>query len=237
MSEAHEVGLGLAARGVHVISVDYRRVPPWSPFRKPRPGVLPGVRFPVPLDDAIAAFKAVALSESASGQQSSRVALGGASAGACLAAAATWDLSKGRERPTSLILAYPTVHAQLPRMRPELTKKLRTFRGLWQFTPATVERMNRNYAGSLAAMTDPRAFPGGADLSHFPSTLILNAEYDSLRASGDAFASELALHNVPIENEYMPGTRHGFLNKPGTAGMIAGLDRIASWLLASPRSA
>ncbi|MEW9870736.1 alpha/beta hydrolase [Arthrobacter sp. HS15c] len=237
MPEAHDVGLGLAARGVHVISVDYRRVPPWSPFRKPRPGKLPGVRFPVPVDDVTAAFDAVALSASDSGRPGSRIALGGASAGACLAAAATWGLSKGRERPSSLVLAYPTVHAQLPPMQPELKKKLRGVRGLWQFTPATVERMNRNYAGSLGAMTDPRAFPGGADLSTFPKALILNAEFDSLRASGDAFASELAAHHVPVENEYLPGTRHGFLNKPGTTGMNAGLDRIASWLHASTSAA
>lgn len=231
--EAHDVGLGLAARGIRVISVDYRRVPPWNPLRKPLPGTLPGVRFPIPLDDVTAAFEAVSLNASRDDKPAPRIAIGGASAGACLAAAATWDLSKREKRPAALVLAYPTVHAELPPIQPELKRKLRSFRGLWQFTPATVERMNRNYAGSLAAMADPRAFPGGADLSKFPDSLILNAEFDSLRASGDAFASELRAHHIPVENEYVAGTRHGFLNKPGTDGMTAGLDRIASWLHAS----
>ncbi|MBP2266366.1 acetyl esterase/lipase [Pseudarthrobacter sp. PvP004] len=79
-------------------------------------------------------------------------------------------------------------------------------------------------------MTDPRAFPGGADLSKFPDSLILNAEFDSLRASGDAFAPELRAHHVPVESEYVAGARHGFLNKPGTEAMSTGLDRIAVWL-------
>lgn len=96
--------------------------------------------------------------------------------------------------------------------------------------------MNRNYAGSPQAMNDPRAFPGGADVSRFPNTLILTDEFDTLRASGDAFAAELATHNVPVENDYLPATRHGFLNKPGTPAMNAGLDRIASWLQATTRS-
>jgi acetyl esterase/lipase len=186
----------------------------------------------MPLEDVAAAFKAVARAAADGGAQTTRIALGGASAGACLAAAATYDLRHSTPAPSALVLAYPSVHAQLPPLPPELRKKLRGPRGLWQFTPATVERMNRNYAGSLQSMNDPRAFPGGADLSQFPHTLILNAEFDTLRASGDAFASELGAHHVPVENEYLPGTRHGFLNKPGTDAMDAGLDRIASWLQA-----
>jgi acetyl esterase len=232
--EAHDVGLGLAARGVHVISVDYRRVPPWSPFRKPRPRKLPGIRFPIPLEDVTAAFKAVALSASDVGGRTTRIALGGASAGACLAAAATLDIGGAETAPSALVLAYPTVHAQLPPLQPELRRKLRGPRAFWQFNPSTVEGMNRNYAGSLNAMSDPRAFPGGADLSKFPRTMILNAEFDSLRASGDQFASELAEHGVPIDNDYLPGTRHGFLNRPSSPEMTAGLDRIASWLQKPP---
>ncbi|WP_284763190.1 alpha/beta hydrolase [Arthrobacter sp. efr-133-R2A-63] len=236
MPEAHDVGLGLAARGIHVISVDYRRVPPWSPFRKPRSGKLTGIRFPIPLDDVTAAFTAVAKSLSDGGVETTGIALGGASAGACLAAAATLDLGTRQNGPSSLVLAYPTLHAQLPPLQQEVKKKLRGPRGLWQFTPATVERMNRNYAGSLQHMNDPRAFPGGADLSQFPDTLILSAEYDTLRTSGDAFASELAAYDIPVENEYLPGTRHGFLNRPATPAMTTGLERIASWLQTRPRS-
>lgn len=195
-----------------------------------------GIRFPIPLDDVTAAFTAVAKSLSDGGVETTRIALGGASAGACLAAAAALDLGARQNGPSSLVLAYPTLHAQLPPLQQDVKKKLRGPRGLWQFTPATVERMNRNYAGSLRSMNDPRAFPGGADLSQFPDTLILNAEYDTLRASGDAFASELVAHHLPVENEYLPGTRHGFLNGPATPPMTTGLERIASWLQTRPRS-
>lgn len=40
-------------------------------------------------------------------------------------------------------------------------------------------------------MADPFAFPGGHDLSGMPPTLVLDADRDSLRASGERFATEL----------------------------------------------
>lgn len=230
--ESHAVASGLAHAGHAVIAVDYPLVPPTSWFRKPRPGTLPGVRFPVPVDGVVDAVL-WAQARTPSGD----VVLGGASAGACLAAGTTLRLlTEGRRIPTSLMLAYGTFHADLPAPSPELKRRLRGRHGLGQFTPGVVEKMNRNYAGSLEKMRDPQAFPGGADLKGFPRTLLLDADRDALRASGDAFAAELAMAGVAVDHRIVPGSRHGFLNKPGKPPYLLGMNLLRDWLAPAGQS-
>ncbi|MBE8519321.1 alpha/beta hydrolase fold domain-containing protein, partial [Amycolatopsis sp. H6(2020)] len=156
--ESHAVGAALARRGIDVIAVDYRRVPPWNPFRDPRPGSLTGIRFPVPLDDVVDAFDAIA-------SERGTALLGGASAGACLAAAAALRVhTEGRPMPAGLVLVYGCFHARLPPIPEELRRRIRGRHGFLQFRPGTVRRMHHNYAGSEEALADPLAFPGGHDL-------------------------------------------------------------------------
>ena len=224
--ESHAVACALANEGWPVIAVDYRLAPPWSWIKKPQPGVLPGIRYPVPLDDVIDVINAIRKEE-----PRRRLLLGGASAGACLAAAATIRLrDEKKEGPDRLILAYGTFHAALPALTPEIKTRVRGRYGIAQFNPATVERMNRNYAGSLAAMSDPHAFPGGADLSGFPPTLMLDADHDTLRASGQAFRDELKAAGTTIEYRVVADSRHGFLDKPQTPTFPEGIRRIHAWL-------
>jgi len=98
--------------------------------------------------------------------QTPDVVLGGASAGAALAAATTL---RNRDRalplPTALVLAYGTFHASLPPITPELRKRIRGIHGITQFRPSTVDTMNLNYAGSRAVLRDPHAFPGAGDVT------------------------------------------------------------------------
>jgi acetyl esterase/lipase len=44
-------------------------------------------------------------------------------------------------------------------------------------------------------------------------TVVINAEYDGLRASGEAFAAALALAGVDVRQVLVPGVLHGFLNQ------------------------
>ncbi len=74
--------------------------------------------------------------------------------------------------------------------------------------------MNRNYAGTRAALNDRYAFPGGHELDGFPPTLMINAERDAMRASGDRFGAELLSAGADVEQHTLPGTRHAFLNRP-----------------------
>jgi acetyl esterase len=223
-NESHAVGIALAGAGIPVVAVDYRRVPPWSWWRRPGPGVLDGVRFPVPLDDV---FDAVASVHA----EGTAFVLGGASAGACLAAAAALRLhAEAAPGPERLLLAYGTFHAELPPITPDIAARIRGRHGLTQFRPGTVERMNRNYAGRIEAMDDPFAFPGGHDLTGLPPTLCLDADRDSLRASGQQFAAELRSFGVAAEHQVVPESTHGFLDRPGTAGFNGGIARAVAWL-------
>jgi acetyl esterase len=228
--ESHAPALTIAAAGRPVVTVDYRRVPPWSWLRRPKPGVLDGIRFPVTVEDVIDAFEHIR-AETPDG----RVILGGASAGACLAAAATLRLQRaGGKTPARLMLAYGTFHAALPAVSRELRSRIRGRHGIVQFRPGTVDRMNRNYAGSLQAMSNPFAFPGGHDLTGLPPTLVVDADRDSLRASGAAFAHDLARAGVPVAYEVIAGSTHGFLDRPETAHFDAGMDVILRWLSFHP---
>jgi xylan 1,4-beta-xylosidase len=114
MAEADAVAAAVAGTGREVVSVDYRRVPAFSWVRKLPPGRPAGVRFPVPVDDVVDVFAWVR-ERSVHG----RVVLGGASAGACLAASAAVRFrDEGRAGPDRLVLAYGTFHAALPAPSP-----------------------------------------------------------------------------------------------------------------------
>jgi xylan 1,4-beta-xylosidase len=224
--ESHDPAMIVASTGRLVVTVDYRLVQRWNPFFDVKDSSLTGVRFPVPLEDVLDVVTEIA--ERASG---GRVFLGGASAGACLSAAVARDFAqRGVTSLAGLVLAYGTFHAELPAIPAELRARIRGRHGFTQFRPSTVRRMNRNYAGSTAAMRDPRAFPGGHDLAGLPETLMLDADRDSLRASGGAFADELHAAGVPLRYEAIPETTHGFLNRHETAGFAAGAQRIIDWL-------
>ncbi|MFF8450002.1 alpha/beta hydrolase [Streptomyces leeuwenhoekii] len=222
--ESHAVGAALVRHGIEVVAVDYRRVPRWNPWRDPGPGRLPGVRFPVPLDDVVDAFGAVA-------REQGPVMLGGASAGACLAAAAGLRLhAEEKASPAGLVLAYGTFHATLPPVPETVRDRLRGRHGLVQFRPDTVRRMNHNYAGSAEAMALPFAFPGGHRLPPMPPTLMVDADRDTLRASGEAFARELADSGTRVDRHVVRGSTHGFLDRPHGPHFVTGTALMGSWI-------
>lgn len=89
--------------------------------------------------------------------------------------------------------------------------------------------MNRNYAGSRDALADRLAFPGGHEVGAFPRTLVVNAEHDNMRASGDLFAAELAAAGADVEHHVLAGTRHAFLNRPGLEAFGTTIALTAAW--------
>ena len=210
MADSHWVALELAARGIHVLSVDYRKT-------------VGGVTYPVPADDVLAAW------QWAGGYLGDAGALplhvGGASAGAALAAALTVRLGDGAGPvPASVVLAYPIVHPALPTVDDSVD---------WYvgFTPEAVHHMNLSYAGHLDVLDDPHAFAGVADLHEFPPTFILNSEHDALRASGELFARQLTDSGVETRMMFEPHTIHGHLSDPKSEAAQASVARIADWIL------
>ena len=211
MPEAHWVSLYIASRGIPVASVDYRKA-------------LHGVRYPVPLDETLAAWLWVAGVDRPLGESVEHLHFGGASAGASLATAATQRLrDEGLPMPTSLILAYPLVHEELPPLGDDLAAALTSNPPPINFTPTVVKAFNANYIGEAAA-TAKYAFPGENEVRGLPPVLIVNAEADEMRASGELFARQLAGEGVEVACRTQAGAQHGFLDQPNDAGAVEAIE-------------
>lgn len=233
MPEADQVGRRLSAAGATVVSVDYTLAPldalealapPAEDAGFPSPEQLraeaeaagPRARFPVASLQIVAAFDWAVANAERFGALPSLVSLGGASAGANLSAGAAMRLRDRRTTlPAHLVLVYPSLHdgilppnAELAELLDDLSADQRIF------TPESRDAINRNY---LPDGVDPDgyAFPGSHDPAGLPPVLIVNAELDSLRASGEAFAAELAMASVDVHVVRMRGAMHGFLNEIG----------------------
>jgi acetyl esterase len=220
MPEADWTSRELARRaGAVVVSVDYRLCND-------------GVHYPVPHDDVVAAVRWVRENASALGIDPGRVSAGGASAGANLAAGAALRLRDADgQPPAGLIFVYGVAHSVVPPMSAEHAALMREVPALLQFPPEATSAFNVNYLGGPVSKADGYAFPALADLRGLCPTLVLNAEYDDLRASGQAFAAALAAAGVDVRQVMATSMLHGFLNLPATIGPVgAALDLIAATL-------
>jgi acetyl esterase len=188
--------------GAVVISVDYRLA-------------VDGVCYPVPHDDTVAAVAWVRDNAEALGVDAGRIAVGGASAGANLTAGAVLKL---RDRdgwlPSALVFVYGVAHPVVPPASPALAAVLTELPPLLAPTPGKRDdHLAVNYLGGPISSADGYAMPALAVLDGLCPTVVINAEYDGLRASGEAFAAALALAGVDVRQMLVPGVLHGFLNQ------------------------
>ncbi|TXN30600.1 alpha/beta hydrolase [Lacisediminihabitans profunda] len=215
MPEGNWVALALAARGYSVLSVEYTKA-------------LLGVHFPVPSIDLLDSWN---WADDHLGFDESPVHLGGASAGGNLAAGVGVRLRDGAGRvPSSLVLAYPVLHDVIPAASAEIRAAVDSLGPEARFPPETVREMNLNYAGSEAALGDPYAFPAHANLAGMPPIFIINSQSDDLRSSGEGFAQQALEAGVDVRVECEPGTVHGHLDRPHSAGGQRSIARIGEWL-------
>lgn len=215
MPESNWVGLEFAARGIAVLALDYRKA-------------LGGVQHPVLSDEVLTGWRAAA---DLLGIPVERLHLGGASAGANLSTGVVVRLRAAAEPlPSSLLLVYPVLHAEMPVATPAAAAAMAGLPDAMRFSPGFMRAINLNYVGDAARFTDEVAFPANAEVAGFPPTLILNAEADDLRASGDAFGVQLADAGVDVETDLEPGTVHGYLDQPGLPAAIASIDRLTAWM-------
>jgi acetyl esterase len=218
MPEANWVGLALAARGVAVLSVEYHKAVGKN-------------RFPVPSDDVLAAWHWANEHAELLGSSTDRLHLGGASAGANLTAGVTKRCRDGAgPLPASLVLIYPLVHAPLPPISAEIEQAMAAKPGAMALSADDMQRINLQYAGNEQRLTDPYAFAANGELGGQPPCLILNAEADYLRASGEAYGDALKAAGVPTEVLFEPGSAHGHLNEPFTPEAARSIDRIVAWI-------
>lgn len=200
MPEADWVARYLAANaGAVVVSVDYRLA-------------VGGVSYPVPHDDVVAAIRWVR-DRATLGADPARISVGGASAGGNLAAGAALRLRDDDGWvPAQLVLAYATQHPVVPPPSATLSALMTEVPRLLRFFPADRDAITRNYLGDALSRADGYAMPALADLEGLCPTLMINAEYDDLRPSSQAFAAALAVAGVDVRQMVVRGLLHGFLN-------------------------
>ena len=175
--------------GAVVVSVGYRRAPE--------------DRFPAAFDDAYAALAWTAEHAAELGIDPGRIAVGGHSAGAGLAAAVALRARDQQGPPVCFqLLNQPELDDR------QATWSARHFTDTPWMTRDKLAATWRHYLGSAPA--SPYAAPARADdLSGLPPAYLATAEFDPLRDEAITYALRLLQAGVPVELHQWPGTFHG----------------------------
>lgn len=185
--------------GLVVVSVDYRLAPEHP--------------YPAGLDDAGAALGWVHAEAHTLGVDRSRIAVGGTSAGAGLAAALALRMRDAQRAGTPSV---PTIAFQYLGY-PVLDDRCQTGSArIYASTPNWAAEANRRMWELYLTPTDrtsppPYAAPARArDLDDLPPTYLWTAEFDPLRDEGADYAVALSEAGVQVEHHAFPRSVHGF---------------------------
>jgi len=182
------------AAGCVTVSVDYR--------------LAPEHRFPAGPEDCYAATKWVSDNAAALGCDASRIAVGGTSAGANLAAAVSlMARDRGAPKIGYQLLVYPATRRELD------TPSHKQFAtdGYYILSRADMEWFWGHYLANEADAANPYACPARAkSLGGLPPALVITAEFDPLRDEGEAYAARLREEGVATVLKRYDGVTHGF---------------------------
>jgi len=180
--------------GVVVVSVDYR--------------LAPEHKFPTPVEDCYAATKWVAANAALIGGDSTRVAVGGDSAGGNLSAAvALMARDRGGPSLKFQLLVYPVTDHNLN------TGSYRANGEGYLLTKAGMDWFWNHYIGKPGDDANPYMSPlRAANLSNLPPALVITAEFDPLRDEGAAYAEKLKGAGNKIAYTDYKGAIHGFFS-------------------------
>ena len=181
-----------AASEACVISVDYR--------------LAPEHKFPAAVDDAWAATRWIVANAGALGVDSTRLAVGGDSAGGNLAAVvALMARDAGGPAIALQVLIYPVT---------DLGAESTSYDALgegYQLTRESMRWFRAHYLGAPSDGGDWRASPLRAkSLAGLPPALIVTAGFDPLRDEGEAYAARLREAGVLVDYVCFGGMIHGF---------------------------
>jgi acetyl esterase len=183
--------------GVQVISVNYRLAPEHP--------------FPAAPQDAVAAFRYVAEHAGEFGADRARLAVGGDSSGANLAAVVSHAATRGEgPLPAFTLLIAPATDAVggSPSHR-KFASGFRLDRDEWQW-------YRTSYITDPAEYTDPRASVLHDDsVGGLPPTYVATCGFDLLRDEGEAYAKKLEDAGVPVIFRCHGGQLHGYVNRAG----------------------
>lgn len=187
-----------------VVSVNFRHAPEH--------------KFPAAVDDAYEATRWIAAHGSALGGDTSRIAVGGTSAGGNLAAVVC-QLAREANSPRILkqILITPVLDCSDSPSRRECAVG-------YGLERVTMDWFQDQYWRTPTDGLDPRASPLRAtDLSGLPEALILTAEFDPLRDEGQTYAERLRAAGVPVAYRCLSRMIHLYLGPEALATVAAHL--------------
>ena len=180
-----------------VISVDYR--------------LAPEHKYPAALDDAWTATTWIAENIERLGGNSNNLAVGGDSAGGCLAASVSLLAKKtGAPSICKQLLIYPCT---------DMTARFdshRTFGEGYRLTTELLEWFYNHYFDDEEDIAHWKASPLNAEnFENLPSTFILSAGFDPLQDEAKAYADKLKNAGVRVKHSHYKGMMHGFITMPG----------------------
>lgn len=182
-----------AEGGFQVIAVDYRLAPehPW----------------PAAVDDAWAAFQWIEANAADLGVDAGRIAVGGDSAGATLAAIVT-QLAKSKAKPKIAyqMLLFPSTQVDAE------TSSFRKFGAGYFLERQTIDYFNAFYLPAGTDRHSPTVSPLCAkDFSGLPPAFVMLGGYDPLHDEGLAYAQRLMTAGVQVTIADYPEMVHCFI--------------------------
>ncbi|MDI3470118.1 MAG: Lipase/esterase [Pseudolabrys sp.] len=192
--DSHDWTCRMVANGATcaVVSVHYRLAPE-NPF-------------PAAYDDAVAATRWVAAHAALLGIDSSRISVGGDSAGGNLAAAVALTLRGSDISLRAQALTYPVTDLTCGHYGTYIDGVILTDERMRAYVDA--------YVPDTAQRRDWRASPLFAtSLRGLPPAVVILAGFDPLYAEGAAYAERLRQDGVPTIVRDYPGQMHGFLSR------------------------
>ncbi|HEY5942893.1 MAG TPA: alpha/beta hydrolase [Solirubrobacterales bacterium] len=183
-----------ANSGVRVLAIDYRLAPEHP--------------FPAAAEDAGATYAWASANAGSLGADPTRIAVGGDSAGANLAAVAALSArDAGLQMPAMQLLIYPVTVAD------EELPSRHTFGDGFLLTRPDMDFFEEHYLPAGSDSGDPRvSILRADDLSGLPPAYLAIAGFDPLRDEGIAFAKRLEEADVPVSLRLHPGLVHTFVN-------------------------
>jgi acetyl esterase len=175
-----------------MISVDYRLAPEYP--------------FPLPLEDCYAALLWAVTNAEELGLDADNISIGGASAGANLAAAVTLRCREdGGPRLVSQLLEVPALDLTCETAHETISAGV-----LPDVPQPTLDDAVTSYLAEPRQAREPLASPLlASDLRGLPPAHIMTAEFDVLRTDGERYAHRLAAAGVPVTHRRYPGALHG----------------------------
>ena len=198
-----------------VVSVDYRLAPehPW----------------PTAIEDAYSALRWVVAESADLGVDATRLAVGGISAGGCLAAVlAMVCRDRGGPALRFQLLEVPVTDLTLS------GESIARFATGYRTTRAELAECYDFYLPDASRRTEAYASPLFAeDLGGLPPALVLVCEYDLLRSEGEQFAERLRRAGVDVELVMVAGHVHGSTYVTNLASARVSHERTADALRAA----